>query len=65
MALFLSPAVAWVKGIPSLIGIVILGAFLYLFFLFLFLRGKIKEEVALVKSLLPKHERNKATKEER
>ena len=62
MALFLLPAVAWVKGIPSLIGIVILGAFLYLFFLFLFLRGKIKEEIALVKSLLPKHEKNKVAK---
>jgi O-antigen/teichoic acid export membrane protein len=58
MALCLWPVVSGVNGIPGLIGVVVLGAFLYLLFLFLFLRGKIKEEVALVKSLLPKHEKN-------
>ena len=54
MALCLWPVASKVNGIPGLIGVVVLGAFLYLLFLFLLLRGKIKEEAALVKSLLPK-----------
>ena len=55
MALCLWPVVSGVNGIPGLIGVVVLGAIFYFVFLFLLLRGKIKEEAALVKSLLSKH----------
>jgi len=48
------PAKTCVRGIPSLLGVIVLGAVFYIFYLFLLLRGRIKEEVKLFRDLLPK-----------
>jgi len=48
------PIKIYVRNIPSLLGMVILGVIFYIFFLFLFLRGRIREEVNLFLNLLPK-----------
>jgi len=48
------PAKTCVRGIPSLLGVIVLGAVFYVFYLFLLLRGRIKEEVNLFLDLLPK-----------
>jgi len=48
------PTKIYVKSIPSLLGVIILGAMFYVFYLFLFLRGRIREEANLFLNLLPK-----------
>jgi len=48
------PTKIYVRNIPSLLGMVILGVIFYVFYLFLFLRGRIRKEVSLFLNLLPK-----------
>ena len=48
------PTKIYAKSISSLLGMVILGAMLYVFYLFLFSRGRIREEINLFWDLLPK-----------
>jgi len=48
------PTKIYVRNIPGLLGMVILGAMFYVFYLFLFLRGRIREEANLFLNLLPK-----------
>ncbi|PIS15292.1 hypothetical protein COT63_00725 [Candidatus Shapirobacteria bacterium CG09_land_8_20_14_0_10_38_17] len=51
------PTKAYIRGIPSLLGVIILGAAFYIFYLFLLLRGRIREEIRLFWDLLPRKER--------